>query len=294
MNSSFILSCESTADLPYSYMNGRNVSVLFYTYCIDGREYTDDMKRNANASAQFYKLLESGKMPKTSQINEYRYEEYFEELLKKGDVLHISFGSGMTPSVKNAERAAETVRERFPERKITVIDSLCSCAGYGLLVDMVADMRDSGKTLEETAEYTESIKGKIQHQFFSTDLKYFRRSGRVSGPAAAVASVLGICPIMHLDENGKIVAYDKVRGVKNAVQRTVSEVIENADNNKNYNGKFFIAHSNCEDLAKQTAEQIEKNIKGLKGKIKIFDIGMIIASHCGPGTVAAFFVGSQK
>ena len=228
MSEKFILSCESTVDLPYDYVTGRNISVLFYTYQIDGTEYVDNMGRDKKELERFYEFIKKGKVPTTSQINEYTYFDYFDNLLAKGDVLHIAFGSGMTPSVNNARKAAETLKEKYPDRKLIIVDSLCSCCGYGLIVDSVADYRDTGANLEETAKYAEENCTRICHQFFSTDIKYFKRSGRVSGPAATVASILGICPIMHLDLKGKIVAYDKARGKKNAVNATVNEILEQA------------------------------------------------------------------
>lgn len=211
MESKFILSCGSTVDMPYSYMSERNIPIIFYTYTIDGVEYVDDMGRDTTALPKFYNFLSEGKLPSTSQINQYRYEEFFEEQLNKGDLLHIAFGSGMSGSVNNALTAAESMKEKYPERKIIVIDSTCSSSGYGMLVDYAADMRDKGASIEETAELINAIKGKIHHQFFSTDLTHFRRSGRVSGPSAMIGTVLGICPVMCLDDGGKIIAYGKVR-----------------------------------------------------------------------------------
>ncbi|MBQ8759425.1 MAG: DegV family protein, partial [Clostridia bacterium] len=137
----FILSCESTVDMPYSYLEGRNIPVIFYTYTIDGEDFVDDMGRDPQVLPDFYKKLDSGKMPTTSQINQYNYEEYFEGLLEKGDVLHLAFGRGMSASVENATRAAAAVKEKFPERKIIVVDTLAAASGYGMLVDYAADMR---------------------------------------------------------------------------------------------------------------------------------------------------------
>ena len=143
MQHTFILSCESTVDLPYSYVSGRGIPVLFYSYSIDGVDYPDDMLRDPAALPHFYKLLDEGKMPSTSQLNEFAYEEFFEPLVQQGDVLHIAFGSGMTSSVQNAELAAQRLREKYPDRTICVIDSLCSSSGYGMLVDYAADLRDA-------------------------------------------------------------------------------------------------------------------------------------------------------
>ena len=296
MTRPFVLSCESTVDLPYSYVSGRGIPVLFYAYSINGQEYHDDMGRDPQALPKFYRFLEEGVLPSTSQINTYRYREYFEGLLKEreGDVLHIAFGSGMTPSVVNAQAAAEQLGEEYPNRKIVVIDSLCSSSGYGLLVDEAADMRDRGCTMEEIAQWVTENRQKVHHQFFSTDLKFFRRSGRMSGATATVATILNICPIMRLDDTGHIIAYDKVRGKKNAIRRTLREMEEHAQGGAQYAGKCWVCHSNCLVEAQETREALRSHFPNIKGEIRICDIGTIIASHCGPGTVAVFFFGDER
>lgn len=294
MNTKFILSCESTVDMPYAHVASRNIPVLFYEYAVDGNAYPDDMGRDPDALPRFYRLLEEGKIPTTSQINEFQYEAFFEELLHQGDVLHIAFGSGMTGSVYHAEKAAARLREQYPERRILVIDSLCSSSGYGLLVDMAADMRDRGCTLEDVAAWVKANRQRIHHQFFSTDLKYFRRSGRISGPAAMLGSVLNICPIMRLDDGGHIIAYDKVRGKKNAIARTVQTMADHALDGEKYFGKCCICHANCLPDAQALQAAIEERFPKISGEIPIYDIGTIIASHCGPGTVAVFFLGDER
>ena len=294
MESKFILSCESTVDLPYTYISGRNIPVLFYSYSVDDQEFPDDMGRDPEALPRFYRFLEEGKIPSTSQINVFKYKEFFERLLQKGDVLHIAFGSGMTPSVNNAVEAAKMLREEYPERKITVIDSLCSSSGYGLLVDEAADMRDRGCSMEEVSQWVMENRQKIHHQFFSTDLKYYRRSGRMSGAAATVGAILSICPIMRLDDGGHIIAYDKVRGKKKAIQRTIQVMEEHAQNGLQYSGKCWICHSNCLAEAEETREAVREHFPNISGEIRICDIGTIIASHCGPGTVAIFFFGDDR
>lgn len=295
MEQNYILSCESTVDMPYSYINGRDISVIFYSYTVDGTEYDDDMQRDPDALPRFYGFLEEGKMPATSQINQFRYTEYFESLLQKGDVIHIAFGSGMTPSVKNAVTAAAELHRKYPERKIIVVDSMCSSTGYGMLVDTAADMRDAGASMLDINRYVAENRKKIHHQFFSTDLTHYKRSGRMSGPVATIASILGICPIMRLNNAGKIIAYDKVRGKKNAIRETVKVMEKCAAGGAEYSGKCFINHSNCLDDALATKSAILEKFPNLtEDEIKIFDIGTIVASHCGPGTVAVFFYGDER
>ncbi len=294
MNKKFILSCESTVDLPFSYISGRDIPVIFYSYTVDETEYVDDMLRDPNALPKFYKFIEEGKLPSTSQINEFNYLEFFEEQLRHGDLLHVAFGSGMTQSARNAELAAEELREKYPDRKLIVVDSLCSSSGYGMLVDYAADMRDRGFTIEETEKWLMDNRQKIHHQFFSTELKYYRRSGRMSGATAMIATILGICPIMRLDDKGRIIAYGKVRGKQNAVKTTVDTMEKHAQGGREYSGKCFICHSQCPQDAEKLRDALSERFPNIKDKIRICDIGTIIASHCGPGTVAVFFLGDQR
>lgn len=294
MKDQFQLSCESTVDLPYAYVSGRNISVIFYSYMIDGEEYVDDMGREESARTAFYSAIKAGKKPTTSQINTYRYVEYFKDLLEKGDVLHIAFGSGMTPSVHHAMEAAEMLKEEYPNRKLIVVDSTCSSSGYGMFVDTAADLRDEGKSMEEIEAWLLANHKLVHHNFFVTDLTMLRRGGRVSGPAAAIATVLGICPILRLNITGHIIAHSKVRGKKAAINATVQAMIDHAVGGKNYNGKCFISHANALEDAMLTKEKIEQEFPALAGKVQIFEIGNIIASHCGPGTVALFYMGDER
>ena len=295
MDRKFTLSCCSTVDLPYSYMESRDIPVLFYTYVVDGREYDDDMGRDPEALPRFYGFLKEGKLPQTSQINVAAYTEFFEKLLDKGgDVLHIAFTSGQSGSVHNAFLAVEELKDRYPGQRLVVIDSLCSSSGYGLLVDYAADMRDEGKTLDEVAQWVLDNRNKVHHQFFSSDMTQFRRTGRVSGAAAAVATVLNICPIMRLDDKGAIKAYSKVRGKKKAVETTVDTMEQCARNGRDYDGKCFVCHSQCPEDARLMIEAVEERFPKLKGKIRLCDIGTIIGSHAGQGTVAVFFMGNER
>ena len=301
----FILSCESTVDMPFAAVDARDIPVLFYTYTAGDKKYTDDMERDPEALTRFYKLLET-EIPSTSQINEYQYVEFFSSLLEKGDVLHIVFGSGMTSSIQGAEAAAEKLREKYPDRKLILIDSLCASSGYGMLVNGApswstgkwtcdtADEFVEGKTIDEVAAWADRARHRIHHQFFCTDLKYYRRGGRVSGASATVAAILNICPILRLDDKGKIIAYDKVRGKRNAINYIMNQMKAHADDGENYSGKVYICHSNTIEDAMDTKKAIEERFKNIDGEVQIFNIGTIIASHTGPGTVAVFFFGDER
>lgn len=294
MDRKFTLSCCSTVDLPYSYMESRDIPVLFYTYVVDGVEYDDDMGRDPEALPRFYRFLEEGKLPQTSQVNVAAYMDFFEKLLQKGDLLHIAFTSGQSGSVHNAFLAAEELRQKYPDRKLIVIDSLCSSSGYGLLVDSAADMRDAGRSIDEVAQWVLDNRNTVHHQFFSSDMTQFRRTGRVSGAAATVATVLNICPIMRLDDTGSIKAYSKVRGKRKAVETTVDTMEQCARCGRDYDDKCFVCHSQCPEDARMLIDAIEERFPKLKGKVRLCDIGTIIGSHAGPGTVAVFFYGNER
>lgn len=294
MDRQFILSCCSTVDLPYDYMESRQIPVLSYTYMVDGVEYVDDMGRDPESRPRFYRLLAQGKLPQTSQINVARYTEFFENLLRQGDVLHVAFTSGQSASVNNAYMAANELREKYPNRKLVVVDSLCSSSGYGMLVDLAADMRDAGASLEETEAWLLANRNKVHHQFFSSNMTQFHRTGRVSGAAATVATILNICPLMRLDAAGAIKAYDKIRGKKRAIAATVDAMAAHAQGGTNYDQRCFVCHSECPEDAKLMIEAVEERFPKQKGRIRLCNIGPVIGSHSGTGTVAVFFLGDER
>lgn len=287
----YTISCESTVDLTLDYLTKRNIPAIAYTYTIDGVEYADDM-RAGNGLVMFYNHLIAGKMPRTSLINVDRYIEYFRSILNNGDLLHICFGSGLSHSANNAAQAAEMLKSEFPQRKIYVVDSLCACVGYGLFVDCIADLRDEGKTIDEAYEWALNNRLRVQHQFFSTTLTYFKRSGRISGPAAIFGNLLKLCPIMHLNAKGKIIAYAKVMSESKAITKTLEEIAQKIDNGSDYSGKLWVGHSDYIYSATKVIEELKERYP--KANIKLFDIGPVVASHCGPGTLAIFFMGAPR
>lgn len=292
--SDFILSCCSTVDMPYTNLTERNIPVAFFKYAINGEEFVDDMGRDPNALKEFYGKISAGALPTTSQVNVDDYYNFFKGMLADGDVLHLAFSSGLSGSVNNAFIAAEMLREKFPFRRITVIDTTCASSGYGMIVDIAADMRDKGCSMEEVAAWVEENKIRLHHQFYATDLTHFRRGGRVSGAAAAIGTILNICPLMHLNNEGKIIAYSKARGLNRAKEATLNWMLEHAENGRDYGGYCYISNSNCKADAEAMRDLVEKNFPKLKGKVKIFDIGTIIGSHTGSGTVALFFMGDAR
>lgn len=287
----FTLSCESTVDLTLDYLTKRNIPAIAYTYTIDGVEYTDDM-RAGNGLALFYNQIVAGKMPSTSLINTDRYVEFFRAILKTSDLLHVCFGSGLSNSASNAVKAAELLKSEFPKRKIYIVDSLCASVGYGLLVDYIADLRDNGKDIDFIYKWAQDNRLNVQQQFFSTTLTYFRRGGRISGAAALLGNLFKLCPTMRTDKDGKIVVYSKAMSETKAMAKTLTEIASTIHNGSEYDGKLWIGHSDYICLATKAVEELK--ISYPKADIRMFDIGPVVASHCGPGTLAIFYMGKTR
>lgn len=288
----YTVTCESTADLPFAYLQKRNCNVIFYTYTIEEEEFEDNMGRDADALQKFYDLVKT-KRALTSQICTERYEEFFREQLKGGNVLHLSFSNGLSQSVRNAQLAAETVNKEYSDRKVVVVDSLCGGGGFGLFVDGVLDERDKGVSFEDLCAWATENCTKTHLLFFSTDLTFFRRSGRVSAPVMMIGNLLHICPLMRVTKLGKITVYGQVVSAKKALTRILDDMEKLAGGGTEYSGKVIIQHSNCLDLAEKTKAAMNERFPNLVDA-EIHDIGMVMASHCGPGTIAIYFWGDQR
>lgn len=292
--SEYILSCCSTADLSKEHFESRNIEYICFHYKLNGVDYPDDLGQSIPFE-EFYKRMDSGEETRTSQINVTEYLEYFTKFLSEGkDVLHLTLSSGISGSYNSAINAAKIAKERFPERKIYVIDSLAASSGYGLLMDKLADLRDGGMDIEELKNWVEENKLNLHHWFFSSDLKFFIKGGRVSKTAGTVGTILGICPLLNVDKEGHLIARAKIRSKKKVIQEIVKRMEENAEGGLSYSGKCYICQSACLDDARDVAKLVEERFKNLDGNVMINYIGTTIGSHTGPGTVALFFWGKKR
>jgi DegV family protein with EDD domain len=234
-------------------------------------------------------------MTHTSQISLGEYLPYFESFVKQGkDVLHLTLSSGLSSTYNSACTAAQMLMEKYPGRKILIVDSLCASSGFGLLMSRLSELRKGGMSLGDLRTYAEEHKLNVQHWFFSTDLKYYVRGGRVSKTAGFIGNLLHICPLLNVDEDGHLIPREKVRTVKKVEDAEVEKMVQNCDNGLDYDEECFISNSGCLDYAKETRDKVEAKFPKLKGKVKIFDIGAIIGAHAGPGTVALFFFGKKR
>lgn len=292
--SDFVLTCCSTADMPYAYFKKRNIPFVCFHYTMDGKEYPDDLGQTMTFE-EFYDRIKEGAMPTTSQVNVGQFIDFFEPFLKDGkDVLHISLSSGLSGSYNSACMAKEELLSKYPGRKILVVDSLGASSGYGLITDTAADMRDDGVSLEEVYTWIEENKLNVHHWFFSTDLSHYKRGGRISATSAALGTLLNICPLLNMDNKGKLIPQTKVRGKKRVIAEIVHMMETHAKNGLAYLGKCFISHSACFDDAQMVADRIEEKFLHLNGSVMINSVGTVIGSHTGPGTVALFFFGDKR
>ena len=290
----FILSCCSTADLSREHFEKRGISFICFHFELDGTPYMDDLGKSIPFD-EFYQRMTDGADTKTSQINVEEYCEYFEHFLQEGkDILHLTLSSGISGSVNSARIAQGMLREKYPERNIFIVDSLAASSGYGLLMDKLADLRDEGKSIDEVREWAEENKKKLQHWFFSTDLTFYVKGGRVSKTAGFIGNVMNICPLLNVNFEGKLIPRQKVRTKKKVIAEIVDKMEQSAENGLDYDGKCYISNSACEEDAKAVAELVEARFPKLNGKVEINSIGTTIGSHTGPGTVALFFWGKER
>ncbi|MBO5324621.1 MAG: DegV family protein [Lachnospiraceae bacterium] len=291
---SYVITCCSTVDLPKEYFEQNNIPYACYHYILDGEEYLDDLGQSVPYD-EFYRRIDGGSMPTTSQINISEFMAFFEPFLQEGkDILHLSMSSGISGTCNSAMNAKEELLAKYPDCTIKVVDSLAASSGYGLLLDKLVEMRDAGKSLEEVYLFAEDNKLKLQHWFFSTDLTHFKRGGRISATAATLGNILNLCPLMNVDYVGKLIVRQKIRGKKKVIAEIVNKMIELAEGGKDYNGKCFISCSACEDDARKVADLVEETFPNLNGKVEINSIGAVIGAHTGPGTVALFFWGEKR
>lgn len=292
--SDYILSCCSTADLSKEHFEERDIKYICFHYKLNGVDYSDDLGQTIPFE-EFYSRMDSGEDTQTSQINVTEYLDYFETFLKEGkDIIHLSLSSGISGSYNSAVNAAKIAKERYHERKIYIIDSLAASSGYGLLMDKLADLRDAGMNIDELRDWAEENKLNLHHWFFSSDLKFFIKGGRVSKTSGTIGTILGICPLLNMDNKGRLIARAKIRSKKKVIREIVSRMEENADDGLGYSGKCYISQSACVDDAKEVAKLVEENFSNLTGKVLINYVGTTIGSHTGPGTVALFFWGKKR
>jgi len=292
--SDYSITCCSTVDLPLEYLNEKDIPFACFHFQMDGRDYPDDLGKSISFE-DFYKRIAAGAMPTTSQVNVDQYIMLWEPLLKQGkDVLHISLSSGISGAVNSAIIAQTEMLKKYPERKLMVVDSLAASSGYGMLVDAAIEMQSRGFSIDDLYQWLEENILNLHHWFFSTDLRHYKRGGRISAASAVIGTVLTICPLMNVNSRGELKIRKKVHGKNHVFQEIVRTMMQHAQNGTDYSGKCFISNSACYDDARAVADLIKEKFPNLDGDVSINSIGTVIGSHTGPGTVALFFWGDKR
>ena len=290
----YVISCCSTADLSQEHFEAIDVKYICFHFELDGVQYEDNLGKSISFD-EFYSRMANGADTKTSQVNAEEFEAYFRSFLEKGqDILHLSLSSGISGVINSANIAKETLQEELPDRKIYIVDSLAASSGYGLLMDKLSELRAQGKTIDEVRDFAEKNKLKVNHWFFTSDLTFFIKGGRVTKTAGFIGSVLNICPLLNVDYEGKLIPRAKIRTKKKVIQAIVDRMEECAEDGLDYSGKCYISQSACYEDARAVADLIEQRFPKLNGKVEINHIGTTIGSHTGPGTVALFFWGKKR
>lgn len=287
----FIITTDTTCDLPADYVKEHHLGMISLTYTIDGNTYTWE---NPLPVKDFYDCMRNGSLPTTSQANPREAEQLFETIIKEqdADILHIAFSSGLSGSYNSSRIAAGELSEKYPEHKIIVIDSLCASLGEGLLVHKAVTMKENGSSLEEVAAWLEENKLHLVHNFTVDDLFHLYRGGRVSKTAAFVGTMINLKPILHVDDEGHLIPLSKVRGRKKSMLALVDAMEKQIGSWRNKNDIIFISHGDCEEEAQFVADQIKKRM-GYDSYL-INYVGPTIGAHTGPGVIALFYMGDYR
>ena len=291
---SYILSCCTSVDLPAELLHTRDIRWTGFHVTLGDTEYQDDFGATM-PYPEFYRAMTEGADTKTAQINVDEYMQYFTALLNEGkDLFHLVLSSGLSGSYNSACIAAEELREQFPERKIVILDSRMATAGEGLLLEKLADLRDAGLSIEELEAWTLEHRLEVQGWFFTTDLTWFIKGGRVSKLSGWFGTMLNICPLLNINFEGKLVPRAKLRG-KNAVINALLDKMEaHAAGGTAYDGPCRLVHANTPEDAATVIAQIEDRFPALKGKVQLTYVGTTIGAHTGPGAVGLFFWGDRR
>lgn len=291
MSKEYVIMTDSSCDLSQELADQLGLEVLPLEVMADGKNYRNWLDGREIGFKEFYKLAREGKELKTSAVNTAAFEEKMEKLLEEGkDILYIGFSEGLSTTYNSGEAAARELREKYPDRKIYTVDTLAASLGQGMIIYYAAKKKEAGATIEEVRDFVENEKLHMCHWFTVDDLNYLKRGGRISAATAAVGTMLSIKPVMHMDNEGHLVAVGKARGRKAALCQlldTMGELGEGLEGQTT-----FICHSDCMDDAQYVASQMKERF-GV-AQVNINWIGPVIGAHTGPGTIGIFFWGRER
>ncbi len=288
---SYVILTDSSANLTDELISECGVPVISFTFHIGDKELKSYIKGQKTDLKQFYTMMRNKEHITTSLVSPDDFTAFFEEYLKAGqDVLYIAFSSGLSGTYQSSTIAADSLREKYPDRKIYTVDSLCACLGQGLLVYHAVQLKNEGKTIDEVQNWLMDNRLRMCHWFTVNDLFFLKRGGRVSSTAAVFGSLLQVKPVMHMDNEGKLAVVEKARGRKQSLQALVSHMEQTIENPEEQ--MIYIAHGDCEEEAEYVRQLILDKFS-VKGTL-INCIDPVIGSHSGPGTLAIFYLGKNR
>ena len=286
----YIITTDTTTDLPEDYIKKHDLGIMSLTYTLEGTTYSKDNPLDVKL---FYEKMRKGSMPTTSQVNPENAKNIFLPYLKDGyDILHIAFSSGLSGSYNSTRIAAEELSEEFPDRKITIIDSLAASLGEGLLVHKAVMLKEQGADLDTVADWVEQNKLHIVHNFTVDDLFHLHRGGRVSKATAILGTMINVKPILHVHDEGHLIALSKVRGRKKSLQALVDSMEKQMGAYRSQNDIVFISHGDSLADAQYVADLVKQRF-GIESFL-INYVGPTIGAHSGPGTIALFYMGDYR
>lgn len=285
--SEFVILTDSCCDANTEMLSAWGVHAIQLDVLVEGK---DSCKNDAVDVKAFYDELRGGKMARTSAVNIAEFKEFFTPFLTEGkDVLYLAFSSGLSTTYQSSEIAASELREEYPNRKILSVDTLCASLGQGLIVYLAAQKQQAGAAIEEVCTYVEELRPRLAHWFTVDDLMFLKRGGRVSGAVALVGTMLGIKPVLHMDDEGHLINMSKARGRTAAVQALADKYGKTVYDR---DAPVFISHGDCPEDAQQLA-CIMKEQYGVEVLVSDY-IGPVIGAHSGPATLALFFIAEQR
>jgi len=287
----YVFMTDSDSDLPYRYVDELELSMVYMPYIVDGKEYMDDLGRGGTQK-EYFDNMRAGAAPSTSLLPLGAYLEIFEPVFASGkDILFVAFSSQLSGTINNIYAAREELLEKYPERKMIVVDTLSISAPQSILILKAHELYRAGKTMEEVAQWLEENKLRAQAWFTVDDLKYLRRGGRISAVAATMGTLLDLKPIITETKEGKLVSTDKVRGRKSALRLIADKAAENIDDPAS--AMPIIMHADAPEDAERLEKMLRERIPELP-QIQIWYVGPVIGAHCGPGTVAICYFGKER
>ena len=289
--SEFVLMTDSSADLSQEMVQELGVTVLPLSFTIQGKVYRNYPDNREMDLPLFYDMLRAGELATTSAVNVAEYTQAVEPILQeKKDVLILAFSSGLSSTYQASVLAAEELREKYPDRKIYTVDTLCASLGQGLLVYLAVQEQRKGRSIEEVRDWAESTKLHLCHQFTVDDLHFLKRGGRISATTAVVGSMLQIKPVLHVDNEGRLINIGKARGR----QASLKALVDKMEKTVTEEGRktVFISHGDCRKDAVTVADMVRERF-GTQD-IRINFVGPVIGAHSGPGTLALFYLGTER